>query len=413
MLDVTDAGQIEAAARADRRPSWAIGGLDGLVNNAGIGVPGPLETLPMEDFRRQVEVNMIGHVAVTKAMLPAIRRAPGRIVFISSIGGRIAFPLNGAYHVAKFGIEAVGRRLPPGAEALGDLGLDRRAGLDQDPDLGAQRPRDRRRCSSARPQTEDALRQAGRRDPQGRAGASASAGSRPSGSRRRIEHALTARRPRARYLVGIDAKLQAAGEDPHPDPRLGPDRRPHDRFLSAVARRDLPRFAPILGGPIDWSISQRRKSGTEEERLRVAAVQLNSNGEKPRNLDAAERLVRAAAADGAELVALPEKWNLLAGGEGLLAGAEPLDGPSLGAARGWAARARHPPAGRQHLRERRREGLQHLGADRPDGSDLAVYRKIHMFDVDVGGVAYRESEHEQAGHRDRHGAQVDGLGSRA
>ncbi len=69
----------------------------------------------------------------------------------------------------------------------------------------------------------------------------------------------------------------------------------------------------------------------------VAAVQLNSTDHKPRNLEAAEALVREAAADGAELVALPEKWNLLAGGEELLAGAEPLDGPSLAAARGWAA----------------------------------------------------------------------------
>jgi NAD(P)-dependent dehydrogenase (short-subunit alcohol dehydrogenase family) len=107
MLDVTDAAQIEAAAAQIEAEQGDLG-LDGLVNNAGIGVPGPLETLPMEDFRRQVEVNMIAHVAVTKAMLPAIRRAPGRIVFISSIGGRIAFPMNGAYHAAKFGIEAVG-----------------------------------------------------------------------------------------------------------------------------------------------------------------------------------------------------------------------------------------------------------------------------------------------------------------
>ena len=62
----------------------------------------------MDDIRRQIEVNMFGHVAVTKAMLPSIRRARGRIVFISSIGGRIAFPMNGPYHLAKFGIEAMG-----------------------------------------------------------------------------------------------------------------------------------------------------------------------------------------------------------------------------------------------------------------------------------------------------------------
>jgi len=131
--------------------------------------------------------------------------------------------------------------------------------------------------------------------------------------------------------------------------------------------------------------------------LRVAAVQLNSTGEKTRNLEAAERLVRAAAADGAELVALPEKWNLLAGGEALLAGAEPLAGPSLSAARGWARELGiHLLAG----------SISERGAEKafntsvlvgPSGEDVAVYRKIHMFDVDVGGVAYRESDHEEAG----------------
>jgi len=107
--------------------------------------------------------------------------------------------------------------------------------------------------------------------------------------------------------------------------------------------------------------------------------------------------VRAAAADGAELVALPEKWNLLAGGEELLAGAEPLGGPSLSAARGWA---------RELGIDLLAGSLSERGEDRafntsvligPGGEDVAVYRKIHMFDVDVGGVAYRESEHEQAG----------------
>jgi predicted amidohydrolase len=141
--------------------------------------------------------------------------------------------------------------------------------------------------------------------------------------------------------------------------------------------------------------------------LRAAAVQLNSNEEKARNLDAAERLVRAAAADGAELVALPEKWNLLAGGEALLAGAEPLDGPSLGAARAWAGELGiHLLAGSisESAGERAFNISVLIG---PDGSDLATYRKIHMFDVDVGGVAYRESEHEQPG-TDVVTAEIDG-----
>jgi deaminated glutathione amidase len=131
--------------------------------------------------------------------------------------------------------------------------------------------------------------------------------------------------------------------------------------------------------------------------LRIAAVQLNSTADKSRNLASAERLVRAAAADGAELVALPEKWSLLAGGRELLEGAEDLDGPSLGAARGWAGELGiHLLAG--SVSERAGEKAFNTSVlIGPDGSDLAVYRKIHMFDVDVGGVSYRESEHEEAG----------------
>jgi predicted amidohydrolase len=143
--------------------------------------------------------------------------------------------------------------------------------------------------------------------------------------------------------------------------------------------------------------------------VRVAAVQLNSNGDKARNRGAAERLVRAAAGEGAELVALPEKWNLLAAGPEMAAGAEPLDGPSLGAAREWARelgigllagsiaeRAEPKPFNTSVL----------IG---PGGEDLAVYRKIHMFDVEAGGVEYRESEHEAAGE-EIVAAELDGLG---
>ena len=107
--------------------------------------------------------------------------------------------------------------------------------------------------------------------------------------------------------------------------------------------------------------------------------------------------MRAAVAEGADLVALPEKWNLLAPGEELAAGAEPLDGPSLSAARGWARELGvHLLAG--SIAERG-EGKSFntsvlIG---PDGEDLATYRKIHMFDVEAGGVRYRESEHEEAG----------------
>lgn len=134
--------------------------------------------------------------------------------------------------------------------------------------------------------------------------------------------------------------------------------------------------------------------------MRAAVVQLNSTADKPKNLAAAERLVRAAAADGAELIALPEKWNLLAAGEELLAGAEPLDGPSLTVARGWARElgihllagsvSERPPPGTE-------KAFNTSVLIGPGGEDLAVYRKLHMFDVDVEGVAYRESAHEQPG----------------
>ncbi len=131
--------------------------------------------------------------------------------------------------------------------------------------------------------------------------------------------------------------------------------------------------------------------------MRVAAVQLNSTDDRARNIDTAARLVRAAAADGADLVALPEKWNLLAGGERLLAEAEPLAGPSLTAARGWARELGiHLLAGSvSAIGEGKAFNTSVLIG--PDGSDLAVYRKIHMFDVVVGGVTYRESEYEDPG----------------
>jgi NAD(P)-dependent dehydrogenase (short-subunit alcohol dehydrogenase family) len=206
MLDIADAGQIAAAGERISTEVGA-GGLDGLVNNAGIGVPGPLETIPMEDFRRQVEVNMIGHVAVTKAMLPAIRRARGRIVFISSIGGRIAFPLNGAYHVAKFGIEAAGDVFRQELRSAGISVSIVEPGSIKTP-IWERSDREIDALLERAPETEElygkqvaAIRRVSRKLGEG--------GIPPDRVAARIEHALSARRPRTRYLVGADAKLQA------------------------------------------------------------------------------------------------------------------------------------------------------------------------------------------------------------
>jgi len=134
--------------------------------------------------------------------------------------------------------------------------------------------------------------------------------------------------------------------------------------------------------------------------LRAAAVQLHSTEDKERNLEAAARLVREAAADGAELIVLPEKWNVLGEADALRSGAEALEqGPSLQAARRWARELGVDlVAGSIAERVAGEERLFNTSAviDR-DGQIAAVYRKIHMFDVDVGGVAYRESAHEQPG----------------
>jgi NAD(P)-dependent dehydrogenase (short-subunit alcohol dehydrogenase family) len=106
LIEVTDESTIGAAAAAVED---AVGsqGLAGLVNNAGIGVPAPLEFQPMTDFRRQLEVNLIGPVAMIQAFLPLIRRGGGRIVNVGSIGGMLVLPLNGAYSASKFGMRAI------------------------------------------------------------------------------------------------------------------------------------------------------------------------------------------------------------------------------------------------------------------------------------------------------------------
>jgi deaminated glutathione amidase len=136
-----------------------------------------------------------------------------------------------------------------------------------------------------------------------------------------------------------------------------------------------------------------------EHLVRVAAVQLTSTADRERNLATADRLTRAAAAAGAELVVLPEKWAVMGTPEETAAGAEPFDGPALSWARDAARElgidlVAGSIAERVAGREKGSNTCVHFG---PDGDVRAVYRKIHMFDVEVGGRTYRESEHEQGG----------------
>ncbi|MBI5105966.1 MAG: carbon-nitrogen hydrolase family protein [Solirubrobacterales bacterium] len=133
--------------------------------------------------------------------------------------------------------------------------------------------------------------------------------------------------------------------------------------------------------------------------MRAAASQLTATADKARNLETADRLVRAAAADGARLVVLPEKWSVLGPADVLRAGAEPLDGPALTWARAIARElgidlVAASIAQRIDGQERGANTSVHIG---PDGEDRAAYRKLHMFDVEVGGRTYRESDSEQPG----------------
>lgn len=205
ILDITDPEAIAAAAE---RIGAEPGGLDGLVDNAGNAVAGPLEVLPIEDFRRQVELNLIAQVAVTQAMMGPLRTARGRIVMVSSMGGRVALPLTGAYHAAKFGLEAVGDSLrqelaPWGIKVVliepGSIDTPIwKSGQDEAEDLLERAPKGMRELYGA---TIDRYRKvvqdtAERGIPAEKVAA-------------KIQHALEARRPRSRYLIGIDAQVMA------------------------------------------------------------------------------------------------------------------------------------------------------------------------------------------------------------
>ncbi|MET0559018.1 MAG: SDR family NAD(P)-dependent oxidoreductase [Solirubrobacterales bacterium] len=205
LLDVTEPDQIAAAAA---RIEEEAGGLEGLVNNAGVAIPAPLETVPVEDLRRQIEVNLIAQVAVTQAMLPSIRRAHGRVVFLASIGGRIAFPLNGPYHMAKFGIEAAGDvfrqelrpwQIPVSIIEPGSIATPIWERGTRTADEVQERAGSRQVALYG--QAMERLREVARE--------LAERGIPPEKVADAIEHALTASRPRSRYLVGLDAKVQA------------------------------------------------------------------------------------------------------------------------------------------------------------------------------------------------------------
>ena len=205
-LDVTDQAQIDAAAKQIADDG---GSLDGVVNNAGMGRGGPLEYLPLETWREQLEVNVLGQVAVTKAMLPFIRAAHGRIVFIGSIGGKVATQLTGPYGASKFAIEAIGESLRSELHPWGISVSVVEPGAIKTPiwDKGRQQVDRLERALPEEARTRYARHIAAARkaiEMQDRQGAS-----RRDKVAAAVEHALFSRRPKTRYLVGTDARVQA------------------------------------------------------------------------------------------------------------------------------------------------------------------------------------------------------------
>jgi NAD(P)-dependent dehydrogenase (short-subunit alcohol dehydrogenase family) len=195
-LDVTDP---PARLEVD-----ALDSLDAVVNNAGVAVAGPLEFLPPEELRRQLEVNVVGQLRVTQLCLPALRVARGRIVNMGSISGLNALPFLGAYAMSKFALEAMTDSLRVELAPWGIHVAIVEPGTIRTPIWTRERPEP----------PPGAVRLYGERLERFRALAvkRGSEGAPPDLVADAVEHALTAERPRTRYLVGRDARLRARAE---------------------------------------------------------------------------------------------------------------------------------------------------------------------------------------------------------
>jgi len=206
-LDVTDEPSIARSLEAVQR---LVGerGLRGLVNNAGIVIGSPLEVIPLSQLRKQLEVNVIGQIAVTQAFLPLLRRGRGRIVNMGSIAGRGTIPLLGPYSASKYALEALTDALrmelqpwgiqvsiiEPGAIATPIWEKSAKEAGELEAAIGEEA---KALYGEAVIQIREAIAQAAERAIP------------PEAVVRAVYHALTASHPRTRYLVGTDAKLRA------------------------------------------------------------------------------------------------------------------------------------------------------------------------------------------------------------
>lgn len=198
-LEVTDTAQLAAVAEE-------IGPLNGVVNNAGITIAGPLEHLPLDRLREQLEINVVGVVAVTQAFLPAIRAGRGRLVMIGSAGGLVTTPFLGAYSASKFAVEAVADAL---RQELAPWSLPV-VMINPGSFTSQNRAKTTAMAEAERAaMAEPAERQYGHAlDAFVRFNESVEAGAGdPEQVAAVVERALTVRRPRTRYLVGADARM--------------------------------------------------------------------------------------------------------------------------------------------------------------------------------------------------------------
>ena len=207
LLDVADEDSIADAVRRVAS-STGEGGLAGLVNNAGVTFQGPLEYLPMRDLRTQLEINVVGQIAVTQALLPALRRARGRVVFMSSIAGLRPVPFLGPDSASKAALESLGDALrvelaPWGVGVVlvepGSVATPIWAkGANSVDDLIERLPPEgKERYAVTAKRLANLAVNTGRR------------GIAPEKVAAKVTHALSCKRPRARYLVGADAFLRA------------------------------------------------------------------------------------------------------------------------------------------------------------------------------------------------------------
>jgi NAD(P)-dependent dehydrogenase (short-subunit alcohol dehydrogenase family) len=214
-IDVTEESSIASAKDEVHR---AIGedGLVGLVNNAGVGDGGPVETMDLDVLRNVLEVNLVGQVAVTQAFLPLIREAPGTIVFIASIGGRIASPFMSPYNTSKFAVEALGESLrqelapwnidvvviEPGSI---DTPIWSKGAETIDDQKSGMSETEKRLYSKQLDRMEEVLTE------------TASRGIAPEKVATVIHNAISSENPKHRYLVGRDAKIAARLKGTLPD----------------------------------------------------------------------------------------------------------------------------------------------------------------------------------------------------